>query len=200
MLVAAARPASAIRVAASHPRVTPADTVDLIQRAPLLVLAVPFPAALELMTGASCTGDGRVALDLTNPALGPGPPPPGIHRSAGETLAAALPTWRVVKASNSVPADMLTEPVLAIVALFALPLAAHAQQRPLVTEDPETIGADRILFETDYPHPVCLFGNVREKIDAGLAGQAPEIRRKLLWENAAKLYKVPAPDRPVPIA
>ena len=26
--------------------------------------------------------------------------------------------------------------------------------------------ADNILFETDYPHPVCLYGNVREKIDA----------------------------------
>ncbi|TMA28442.1 MAG: amidohydrolase, partial [Deltaproteobacteria bacterium] len=64
----------------------------------------------------------------------------------------------------------------------------------------DEIGADRILFETDYPHPVCLYGNVREKIDAGLAGQTPEIRRKLLWENAAQLYKVPEPDRPVPIA
>ena len=64
----------------------------------------------------------------------------------------------------------------------------------------DRIGVDRILFETDYPHPVCLYGNVREKIDAGLAGQPPEVRRKLLWENAAKLYKVPEPDRPVPIA
>jgi len=41
---------------------------------------------------------------------------------------------------------------------------------------------------------------VREKIDAGLAGQTPEICRKLLWENAAQLYKVLEPDRPVPIA
>ena len=64
----------------------------------------------------------------------------------------------------------------------------------------DAIGVDRILFETDYPHPVCLYGNVREKIDAGLAGQPPDVRRKLLWENAAKLYKVPAPDRPVPVA
>jgi hypothetical protein len=35
----------------------------------------------------------------------------------------------------------------------------------------DRIGPDKILFETDYPHPVCLYGNVREKIDAGLAGQ-----------------------------
>ncbi len=64
----------------------------------------------------------------------------------------------------------------------------------------DQIGADRILFETDYPHPVCLYGNVREKIDAGLAGQEPEVRRRLLWENAARLYKVTEPDRPVPAA
>ena len=62
----------------------------------------------------------------------------------------------------------------------------------------DRIGVDNVLFETDYPHPVCLYGNVREKIDAGLAGQPPEVRRKLLWENAAKLYGVPEPDRPVP--
>jgi predicted TIM-barrel fold metal-dependent hydrolase len=62
----------------------------------------------------------------------------------------------------------------------------------------DKIGADNVLFETDYPHPVCLYGNVREKIDAGLKGQSQAIRRKLLWENAAKLYRVAEPDRAVP--
>ena len=61
----------------------------------------------------------------------------------------------------------------------------------------EAIGADNILFETDYPHPICLFGNVREKIDAGLAGQPPDVRHKLLWENSARLYDVAEPDREV---
>jgi predicted TIM-barrel fold metal-dependent hydrolase len=60
----------------------------------------------------------------------------------------------------------------------------------------DRIGVDNVLFETDYPHPVCLYGNVREKIDAGLAGQPAGVRRKLLWENAAKLYRVSEPDRP----
>jgi predicted TIM-barrel fold metal-dependent hydrolase len=62
----------------------------------------------------------------------------------------------------------------------------------------QQIGEDNILFETDYPHPVCLYGNVREQIDAGLKGQTAEIRRKLLWANAANLYGVAEPDRPVP--
>jgi predicted TIM-barrel fold metal-dependent hydrolase len=59
----------------------------------------------------------------------------------------------------------------------------------------DRIPVDNILFETDYPHPVCLYGNVREKIDAGLGEAKPEIRSKLLFDNAARLYDVSAPDR-----
>ncbi|MBW2269325.1 MAG: amidohydrolase family protein [Deltaproteobacteria bacterium] len=64
-----------------------------------------------------------------------------------------------------------------------------------------SIWVDNIVFETDYPHPVCLYGNVREKIDAALGGVKPEARRKVLFENAAKLYKVEPPDvaPPVPV-
>ncbi len=60
----------------------------------------------------------------------------------------------------------------------------------------DVIGVDNILFETDYPHPVCLYGNVREKIDAALGSQSDEVRTKLLWKNAAKLYQVEAPQDP----
>jgi predicted TIM-barrel fold metal-dependent hydrolase len=59
----------------------------------------------------------------------------------------------------------------------------------------DRIPEDRVLFETDYPHPVCLYGNVREKIDAGLARSAPATRRKLLFDNAARIYRVDAPGR-----
>jgi predicted TIM-barrel fold metal-dependent hydrolase len=57
----------------------------------------------------------------------------------------------------------------------------------------DKIGAANILFETDYPHPICLYGNVRAKIDAALAGVAPALRHQLLWANAAALYRVDAP-------
>jgi predicted TIM-barrel fold metal-dependent hydrolase len=59
----------------------------------------------------------------------------------------------------------------------------------------DAVGADRLLFETDYPHPICLYGNVREKIEAGLAGQPDDVRRRILWDNAAALYRVAQPDR-----
>lgn len=58
----------------------------------------------------------------------------------------------------------------------------------------DTIGMGNVMFETDYPHPVCLYGNVREKIDAALKGQPREVQKRVLWRNAAQLYKVEEPD------
>jgi len=63
----------------------------------------------------------------------------------------------------------------------------------------DSIGVDNVLFETDYPHPVCLYGNVREKIDRALGDATPEARRKVLFENAARLYKVAEPDVAPPL-
>jgi predicted TIM-barrel fold metal-dependent hydrolase len=44
----------------------------------------------------------------------------------------------------------------------------------------EEIGSDRVLFETDYPHPICLYGNVREKIDGAFGALSAEVREKIL--------------------
>ena len=52
------------------------------------------------------------------------------------------------------------------------------------------------MFETDYPHPICLYGEeVREKIDAAFGGLSEASRKKILFSNAAELYGVPEPDR-----
>ena len=58
-------------------------------------------------------------------------------------------------------------PARALLCLVLLPSAAAAQQRPLITEDPETIGAGRVLLETgldygrDVDYPVSgLTGNL----------------------------------------
>jgi hypothetical protein len=42
--------------------------------------------------------------------------------------------------------------LLCVVATLLLPLSAAAQQRPLVTEDPETIGAGRVLLEGGFDY------------------------------------------------
>ena len=46
----------------------------------------------------------------------------------------------------------MTQRFLVSAALVLLPLSAFAQQRPLVTEDPETIGAGRILAEAGFDY------------------------------------------------
>ncbi len=58
----------------------------------------------------------------------------------------------------------------------------------------DKVGLDRILFETDFPHPTSLYGaEIQERIDAGLSDSTPEQRRAILWDNAQQLYKVAEP-------
>ena len=49
------------------------------------------------------------------------------------------------------------------------------------------------MFETDFPHPTCLYGDVHERIDASFKGVGDDIRRRLLWDNAAELYRIRGP-------
>jgi predicted TIM-barrel fold metal-dependent hydrolase len=55
----------------------------------------------------------------------------------------------------------------------------------------ETIGYDKVLFETDFPHPTALYPNVQNHIVEVLGGYTPEIRRQVLERNAVKLYDLP---------
>ena len=58
----------------------------------------------------------------------------------------------------------------------------------------EKLGEDNLLFEADFPHATCLYPGVQETIRAGLEGIEPRVQRKLLYENAAKVYQLPVPD------
>jgi predicted TIM-barrel fold metal-dependent hydrolase len=57
----------------------------------------------------------------------------------------------------------------------------------------DTLGADNILFETDFPHPTCLYPDSLSRGAEALAGLQPEERRKILSTNAATLYRIPLP-------
>ncbi len=58
----------------------------------------------------------------------------------------------------------------------------------------DKVGADNILFETDFPHPTSLYGDeVHSRIKGGLSDCEAAVRRKILWENGQKLYKVEEP-------
>ena len=58
----------------------------------------------------------------------------------------------------------------------------------------DKVGANNILFETDFPHPTSLYGDeVHARIKGGLSDCEETVRRKILWENGQKLYKVESP-------
>jgi predicted TIM-barrel fold metal-dependent hydrolase len=58
----------------------------------------------------------------------------------------------------------------------------------------DALGADRILFETDFPHPTCLYPDPLSRAAEPLADVDPGVRRKLLSTNAATLYRIPLPS------
>jgi predicted TIM-barrel fold metal-dependent hydrolase len=54
----------------------------------------------------------------------------------------------------------------------------------------DAVGEDNVLFETDFPHPTCLYPKPLELISEQLAALRPEARRKLLGGNARELYRL----------
>jgi uncharacterized protein len=54
----------------------------------------------------------------------------------------------------------------------------------------EAVGEDSILFETDFPHPTCLYPKPLETVAEKMSTLAPSVQRKILGENAAKLYRI----------
>jgi uncharacterized protein len=59
------------------------------------------------------------------------------------------------------------------------------------------LGEDRILFETDYPHPTCLYPDPLRNAAEHMRHLTPVAREKILGANAARLYRLdttaPAP-------
>ena len=54
----------------------------------------------------------------------------------------------------------------------------------------DVIGEDNILFETDFPHPTCLYPNPLQAVEAKMATLSDDARRKIMGENARKLYRL----------
>jgi uncharacterized protein len=52
------------------------------------------------------------------------------------------------------------------------------------------LGPDNLMFETDFPHPASLWGNVHDKIKETLSGFSEEVQRKICYQNAEKVYGV----------
>jgi predicted TIM-barrel fold metal-dependent hydrolase len=57
----------------------------------------------------------------------------------------------------------------------------------------DLIGRDKVMVETDYPHFDSTWPQSQEMIRSELADAAPELIRKVCYENAARLYVHPLP-------
>ncbi len=51
-----------------------------------------------------------------------------------------------------------------------------------------SVGEDNIMFETDFPHPTCLYPDPLKTAAENMRELSPAVRRKILGDNAAKLY------------
>ena len=54
----------------------------------------------------------------------------------------------------------------------------------------DRVGEDRVLFETDFPPPTCLYPSPLETVAEKMGTLRPETRRRVMGENAARLYRV----------
>lgn len=55
------------------------------------------------------------------------------------------------------------------------------------------IGPDNVMFETDFPHPTCLYPDAAHYVQRALADVDPETRRKVTGGNASALYRIDLP-------
>lgn len=65
----------------------------------------------------------------------------------------------------------------------------HRMLAPVV----EALGPERVLFETDFPHPTCLYPDPLRSVEQALAAVGGDTARRVLQDNPAALYRVPLP-------
>ncbi len=61
---------------------------------------------------------------------------------------------------------------------------------PTVAPAVDYLGEDRVLFETDYPHPTCLYPESIERVKKAIGALPEQTQRKILQDNAAELYRI----------
>ncbi|MEE8558483.1 MAG: amidohydrolase family protein [Myxococcota bacterium] len=59
----------------------------------------------------------------------------------------------------------------------------------------DRMGAETVMWGSDFPHPDGIWPDSREIVDRQLRDVSPETRHKLVYENAARLYGFPLEPR-----
>jgi predicted TIM-barrel fold metal-dependent hydrolase len=113
---------------------------------------------------------------------------PFVLETADYTWLGITRKGRVRAADDVLPSDLFRRQVYVTVWF------EQVAPRRLLGEIP----VDNLLFETDFPHNVCLYGNIRETISTAFGGITEEERGKILWDNAATLYRIEQPSHSPP--
>ena len=54
----------------------------------------------------------------------------------------------------------------------------------------DAVGEDNVMFETDFPHPTCLYPDPLGTVGGTMSTLRPETRKKVMGNNAAALYRI----------
>jgi predicted TIM-barrel fold metal-dependent hydrolase len=66
-------------------------------------------------------------------------------------------------------------------------------ERAGIVDAIDSIGADHLMFETDFPHPTCVYPDELEFAGAALEGVDDDTLTGIMGLNAARLYRIPLP-------
>jgi predicted TIM-barrel fold metal-dependent hydrolase len=65
---------------------------------------------------------------------------------------------------------------------------------PLLIPHIKWLGEDNCLFETDFPHPTCLYPDPIERAMKVFEQETDDFKRKVFGGNAARIYNLPVPS------
>lgn len=85
---------------------------EAVASADCVVLAIPFAACLDILPELAAVTNGKIVIDSTNPINADWSPKLlGQENSAAEVISSLLPDAHVVKAFNTIFADVMSQPV-----------------------------------------------------------------------------------------
>ena len=64
------------------------------------------------------------------------------------------------------------------------------QKDPIAVETRERVGVSQLMWASDYPHSETTWPNSKALTDEWFTPLGEDDKRKVLWENAAKLYRL----------
>jgi len=66
-------------------------------------------------------------------------------------------------------------------------------EREFFASTARMLGVDNVMFETDFPHPTCLYPDPMQHVASAAAAFTPDERKKVFSTNAARVYNLSLP-------